>query len=142
MNRRKYSLFGSVDLDQPRLVFEFWMLAMPSFQSSRFTLKGGDPFADGHGCANQVINLQGTSDLDQIDRVQSDASNAAALATIGSTAENAWLDTRFEIRRVIYGHPRKKAFPWITRRLPKGTDDPFIYEKPWIPTGKAGKLSY
>ena|SRR5215469_5070366 len=133
------STFESLDLNQPSLAFCSGRFVMPSFRSTRFTLKG-HPFADGHGCANQVTDLQGASNLDGIDRVQSDAGNAAALATIGRTAENARLDTGFEISRVVDGHPRKQALPGITGRRAKGADDPFIYEKLRILAAEGRKL--
>jgi hypothetical protein len=50
------------------------------------------------------------------------------------------LDARFEISRVVRGHPRKEAIAWIAGRLPKGADDPFINEKFRILTAENREL--
>jgi hypothetical protein len=88
-----------------------------------------------------VIDLQ-RPNLDRIYGVQSDACNAAALAAIGSTAENTRLDTRFKISRIVCRHLRKKAFPRSAWGFPEGAHDPFIYIELWVPAAENRELPY
>src|SRR5262249_62203778 len=66
------------------------------------------------------------------ERVKTTADRAATLRAVGIASKNARLDACGQVRRIVRGHPRKRALPRTLRRHANSLRDAFVRKQLWI----------
>ena len=105
-----------LDLDQIWFGFWRWAAGAPTARVNRARTE----FVDEEACVDrtrdEVTDLERAYHRFGLDPVEGAADRAAALGTVGRAAEDAGLDTAFEIGGIVGGHFREQAVVGILGR--------------------------
>ena len=74
-----------------------------------------------------MADAERTGDLDGENPVQAATGGTSALCAVGSSAENAGLDARLQIRGIVRGHFRKETVSGFLGRMEEGPRDTIVH---------------
>src|SRR5580704_4805688 len=95
----------------------------------RAPLETIDERADGHGGFDEMADCQRACEFFVTDPMQAAAGGTATLRAVRRAAENAGLDTRFEIGGKVDGHLGKKAITWTAGRMDESAAHAGVHEE-------------
>ena len=88
-----------------------------------------DERADGHGGFDEMADCQRACEFFVTDPMQAAAGGTATLRAVRRAAENAGLDTRFEIGGKVDGHFGEKTITWAAGWFDEGTRHAGVHEE-------------